>query len=542
MNVKKMIYRCSAVVLSCVVASVPCMYVCATSPAPLPPNLTLVQPELSVIRGNAYQYALERAGYDFQHTSVQPGVGALEVLAAMEAASNLADMKYQGVEDYDATIQHIKDKSGLPENLQSLNTELYFAKISYLDMELGIYLDELGNRVGNAIVEYTAGIEETVKGWISTIKNNVLGKPMYESFGLSESDIQRMGSITGNIGAISYGISYESYYRHVVRYVNILEAHEDSLFFTVSFAEPEEEKPWPDVLACISKTSPKISYYSGDWYVNKATFAKTVLANLKTGSMYTPWHSGNAFPYREGYGIYFFNLSPLDDATSVSYHSPYMNVKASRSDFETWWRTEFKPSEHIDNSLLLNPNGLSDSVAGKAYDYETMAEHCEAVVTTPPETILNPEPLPESLPEPLPEPLPETAPLYPPISGLDTIPQVKPEIMPDYGPLPQPEPNPNPDDSSDLPEPPVSVAPVTGIKDKFPFCVPFDLIDAFKIMSAEPETPRWVFEFPIPMSSEKVEIVIDFSPFNDLAKLLRTLLLLSFIVALIVGTRNLIAH
>lgn len=123
-------------------------------------------------------------------------------------------------------------------------------------------------------------------------------------------------------------------------------------------------------------------------------------------------------------------------------------------------------------------------------------------------------------------------------------PDPEPEPTPD--PDPEPEPDPNPDPS---PTPPSDLTdkekgqfllPET-IKKKFPFCIPFDLIDAFTVLKSDTrQAPRIKWR----LQSEKYGIDytfdIDLSVYNEQAELLRTLELLLFIVGLILATRSLI--
>ena len=76
----------------------------------------------------------------------------------------------------------------------------------------------------------------------------------------------------------------------------------------------------------------------------------------------------------------------------------------------------------------------------------------------------------------------------------------------------------------------------------FPFCVPFDLIDALEVLDAEPVAPA--IDVPIPYITEKGMkthvIKIDLSEYDSIALLLRRMELLLFIVGLILLTRNII--
>lgn len=77
-------------------------------------------------------------------------------------------------------------------------------------------------------------------------------------------------------------------------------------------------------------------------------------------------------------------------------------------------------------------------------------------------------------------------------------------------------------------------------KEKFPFCLPWDIYNVFANLVAEPEAP--VFE--IPMKWEFLDIdytlVIDFSMFDEIARISRFFSSLGFIVFLILVSRKII--
>lgn len=121
---------------------------------------------------------------------------------------------------------------------------------------------------------------------------------------------------------------------------------------------------------------------------------------------------------------------------------------------------------------------------------------------------------------------------------------------PDPGTSPKPDPDPKPSvtptpdkpDSGDTGSDNDKESFTADLKELFPFCVPFDLIHALKILSADPETPY--FEVPVKIHSFGIDVdytfVLDFEQFNMIAKVLRTVETLGFIVLLIWVTRDLI--
>ena len=74
----------------------------------------------------------------------------------------------------------------------------------------------------------------------------------------------------------------------------------------------------------------------------------------------------------------------------------------------------------------------------------------------------------------------------------------------------------------------------------FPFCIPFDIVDCFKLFNAEPETPRVEIPIHFGVIEKDYTFVIDLKDFNNVALLLRSSTLILFIVGLGFATRNVI--
>lgn len=74
----------------------------------------------------------------------------------------------------------------------------------------------------------------------------------------------------------------------------------------------------------------------------------------------------------------------------------------------------------------------------------------------------------------------------------------------------------------------------------FPFCIPFDMIDLYRVFAAEPQAPHW----EIPLKSETFNIdytfVIDFEQFEVLAEIFRTFQIILFILGLCMITSKVI--
>lgn len=79
-----------------------------------------------------------------------------------------------------------------------------------------------------------------------------------------------------------------------------------------------------------------------------------------------------------------------------------------------------------------------------------------------------------------------------------------------------------------------------GLIDKFPFCIPFDLISLIKAFEAEPEAPYIEIPFVVPVIGASDNIVIDLSKYEYIGAILRSLEVVGFLLFLILKTRDLI--
>ena len=76
------------------------------------------------------------------------------------------------------------------------------------------------------------------------------------------------------------------------------------------------------------------------------------------------------------------------------------------------------------------------------------------------------------------------------------------------------------------------------LREYFPFCIPFDLIDLLSCFVAEPETPSFVIG--LSTGDETVTSQIDLHIWDNIASVIRTFELIGFTVGLILITRNII--
>ena len=127
----------------------------------------------------------------------------------------------------------------------------------------------------------------------------------------------------------------------------------------------------------------------------------------------------------------------------------------------------------------------------------------------------------------------------------DVIGAVRDIDIPTPGPDPDKPTEPEPD--PELPEIP-AVLP-QGVSDKlkdlsgkFPFCIPFDLVDSFKAFGSNEaaEAPKWDLTFKIPGTNKDYEFIVDLSMFDKYISIFRSGVLILFLIGLMLGTRKLI--
>lgn len=108
-----------------------------------------------------------------------------------------------------------------------------------------------------------------------------------------------------------------------------------------------------------------------------------------------------------------------------------------------------------------------------------------------------------------------------------------PPVVPDQ-PIPDPKPTGTPEQQQENQE----IMATPELKDKFPFCIPWDVYYAFAVLEDEREAPALDFDLDLgPAGTHHIEI--DFADWEDIASLLRLLELLAFIIGLAIATKRL---
>ena len=144
------------------------------------------------------------------------------------------------------------------------------------------------------------------------------------------------------------------------------------------------------------------------------------------------------------------------------------------------------------------------------------------------------DPQPTGTPDPEPTGSPDPQPTGSPNPKPNTNPFPDPETVPAPVPYPDPE-TPTEQDKTDTD---TKITPI-DLRDKFPFCIPFDILKIMKLFQGGREAPCFTWEIPFGEAGSGT-VTVDLSPWDSAATLLRTLELILFIMLLAVGTRNLI--
>lgn len=118
---------------------------------------------------------------------------------------------------------------------------------------------------------------------------------------------------------------------------------------------------------------------------------------------------------------------------------------------------------------------------------------------------------------------------------------IKTITTPSETPTPDPD-NPTPTPDPDTPDNPDSDNDfsVRDLRLVFPFCIPFDLVDCFRLFNSEPETPRVQFPVHFGIVDKDYTFDIDLKDFDDVAVVCRSMFLILYIVGLVLVTRHLI--
>lgn len=163
---------------------------------------------------------------------------------------------------------------------------------------------------------------------------------------------------------------------------------------------------------------------------------------------------------------------------------------------------------------------------------------------TDPETGIEILPVPQEFP--LPEALPleseEPAPPIPP--GIEDFPSSDPSQVPAQNPNVEPSTTPTEDtlpDSAEQIQPMEELQLVTGLQNRFPFSIPWDIYNAYRMLQAEKEPPEWTWDMVVNLPTGGVfthTFTLSMEPVDSLVTLFRDLFLLAFILGLAIYSYN----
>lgn len=118
--------------------------------------------------------------------------------------------------------------------------------------------------------------------------------------------------------------------------------------------------------------------------------------------------------------------------------------------------------------------------------------------------------------------------------------------------IPAPDPDPDEPDKKPDPDPELPEIPAVlpqGVSDKlkdlsgkFPFCIPFDVVDCYKSFATKDnaEAPKWDIDFTIPGTNQKYHFSVDLAMFDKYIPIFRSGVLILFFIGLLLATRKLI--
>lgn len=81
---------------------------------------------------------------------------------------------------------------------------------------------------------------------------------------------------------------------------------------------------------------------------------------------------------------------------------------------------------------------------------------------------------------------------------------------------------------------------VNGLEDFFPFCIPFDLYAVIELLNTEPVAPKFTGHLDFAGIFQAQNIELDFSQFEYLARIVRVIIVIAFLIFIILKTRDMI--
>lgn len=519
-------------------------------PNPKPDLVVVPKPDSADIidfatrtRIDAYDAKLTNMGKLSQNVDYGTAAAALEF--AYDAAGLLAE---NGVykDEYKARVQYIKDNSVLPAPLNNLESEIFFATLDYADMTIGYYMDAAGNRIGKGCIKFKEGAEKVAQAMLDAIKDtNYWSKPFKNIDGKTYEKMQCISN-----GAAT--VWYENYNQYVpAMFRTVFEIQSKSFCFYVT----DKQQFW-----CYSK--PNLLSY--------------VQYNFKNGELTStnphPNNVGNAVGNGWGKcgmglwsGVYDYDI-PFPHITSAELEAFEKRLPSLKEgiDYDTSQTgISFMPAvvpatvptsgksfvdtdieTYVDGNKKLKPDKEGKVEIPTVFPQEVPFPEYDPEINpyVEPDTEIDPDPVPDPDPAPNPDPLPsaDPQPTTNPEPAPDPDPAPNPNPLPSANPQPSinPDPEPEPDTETDLDVP--SAIGKLDLLDRFPFCVPSDLIQGIKLFNATPSTPTWSWNLSVNGTPIQYTWVVSLDKFEKIAQLCRTLLTILFVWGLAKVTRYVI--
>lgn len=524
--IKRTSFRCFAVILSCFMVFLQAMPVSA-EPAPvLPPQLTLVpEPtsadiiDITQVREQMYEAAASTKGY----VQAPDSMSILSALATLNAAAQAVVEYGPYSDDYKVTVQCVGE-----EQIGSV----FFITFDYADMTITYYANELGQRVGDFFISTKPAFDAYVTSFcqsITTSFNAMTNKVLAAWYG--DSDIADYGALS----TLSLGLRTHVMYR-----------------MTSSYSTGRVYDTWVSGSTYATPIITLSDAYGGYLFIATSAGQCTVTSSQyfipETGFRPVLEHAVNLDNYYKGYYWKYFitapNLDYVPPQNVFDLSTPYARGYNGTGITTTEWVEayidglpdataagfEIPEQPKIDFYPALPTEEVPASLPGSMVspDVESYVDDCKDA----PENDEGYKPLPETVPQEVPIPSydPEIYPQYVPGA----------EISPNPDPNPDPNPNPNPDPDSDVDLDIPSAIGTLSLMDRFPFCVPHDLIAGIKLFNATPKTPTWSWNLKINGTPIDCTWTVSLEPFENVAKLCRTLLTILFVWGLAKVTRNVI--
>lgn len=490
-------------------------------------------------------YGIAQKGYTVNSSVYQVSPEATAT-GAIYGGYQILYSLYGDSPDYQAFIQPYKDmdNGGIFGEAwgQVFPVNTIYGTFTYGEMRLDAAIDSVTGEIKACVLSFQSGFEKTVDKFISKIKNNFYCpvKPDFEcdEYGLTYPSRVKAYALSGPNKANEYTRAAFIWFEDAV--LDVL---------------PES------TYCCFLKEGPINDYFRRTLYIvtgerlpDSLTYRGfNVWSNSKViMGEYLPDIEGKAnfatFTYRgEAGGYYFYRLtsdvlSHYSNYPAMDYYYPYISFHMSEKDFIAYY---------VDNAGKLSVGGVLLSPVqpsvkgfpqpGNVYNPSDMQEYNnnqrEKIEECP---VISPqsEPYPGSVPAPAVEPLPGTHSLpliiTDPATGEMTVKPVE---------LPEPAPGGDkvidPDTGQEVTDKNLSPY-MFDLSKKFPFCVPFDLIECVKILKQKPVAPSFEWTLRVDMINFEYTFKIDLACFEPAAKVCRIMFTLLFIVSLVLATRGMI--